>query len=1144
MKKLSNRAGLSRLLKRFLLIIKLTLTLLLLCLVPVTASTYSQNTRLDISLKDGKMADLIKQIEEKSEFFFYYQNEDLRNMNEITVELNHATVMDILDLALQGSKLNYRIVDKYVILRRSGDSFGEDLLASARESAVIQQRTVSGKVTDSGGQLLPGVTIVVKGTTHGAATNPEGEYALTNVPEDATLVFSFVGMQTLEVLVNNRTIIDVVMKEDVIGLEEVVAIGYGTQKKINVIGSIATVSNEDITAAPVSNVANSLAGRLPGGVFMQTSGEPGNDAATIRIRGNSTLGSNSPLIVIDGIAGRDLNSINPNDIESLTILKDASAGIYGARAANGVILITTKKGNYEMPLTFTYNFNEGRLSPVKLPKMADAATYAKMLNEMQSYRGVPETDRLYSLEDVAKFESGEYPWTHPNSNWPEMALKDYSSSRQHNLSATGGTSNVGYFVSFGTQFDDGIFTNNNTSFNRYNIKGKFDIKLHKLLKIGVDIHGVQENRMYAARSRYATWGYVTRMPPTYPALWPNGLPGPDREYGDQPMVTGSDETGFDDDKRYRSNNIFSAEFIIPGIEGLILSGYYSYDLYFQERKLFYKPWILYHFNEDAYLEAGNTGKEDGSEFLFPVQKGPAEPNLTQYSTESKSKTANIKLDYSNTFGKAHNVNAFISYEQYEYYTESFQAYRRYFESDKLPYLFAGGDDQKDNTGSAGIDARQNYFGRITYDYNQIYLFQFSFRRDGSLRFSKDAGRWGNFPSFLLGWRPSEYEWWKDNISFIDYFKLKASYGQMGNDAITAFQYMINYGFTTGAILGDNKGYYTGLRQTSFPNPFITWEIANIYNFGWESSLWNEKIVFDADLFYERRSNILVERDVSVPRFTGISLPDENYGIVDNRGFEILLGYKDKKGDLSYDFSGNFAFARNEIVEIDEPERSVPWQRFTGQPMGSSLLYKKIGIFRDEEHVNSYPHVINARPGDIIIEDFDEDGKITSDDRQIFPHTTTPEITYGFSFNLRYENWKLSGLIQGQGKTLRYIYTNSWQGTNGNYYQWDADDRWTPENIDATKPRAYEWEEEYWRGSHITDHHYANCSFARLKNLQLSYSLTSLIESVSFIKEASLNLSGQNLWLIYTGNQIMDPETNGQGAYPIMKIIALGAKISF
>jgi TonB-dependent starch-binding outer membrane protein SusC len=779
-----------------------------------------------------------------------------------------------------------------------------------------------------------------------------------------------------------------------------------------------------------------------------------------------------------------------------------------------------------------------------LPELTDAPTYARMIREMQSYRGVDPSNMMFSEEDIAKYESGAYPWTHPNTDWYGAALANYSTTRQHNMSVSGGTQSISYFGSFGTAFDDGIYTNSATSYNRYNLRGNIDVRINEYLSVGLDISGSQENRMFPTKSAGAIFSAIVRSKPTDHALYPNGMPGPDIEYGDQPMVASSFETGFDDDKRYRSNNILSANLKIPGIEGLSLSGYYAYDKHFQVRKRFEKPFFLYQLDESAYLNAGNDGSQDGSAFLIGTPKAVPEPRVRDYYNDSDSRTVNMKLDYTRSFDNVHNLSVFAAYEHNEYNDHGIEAFRRHFVTDQLPYLFAGGNDEKDNHGWVNLDARVNYFGRLSYNYRETYLFQFSFRRDGSLRFSEENGRWGNFPSVLVGWRPSEEDWWRNSLGFIDYFKLKASWGQMGNDLVSHFQYLASYAFDRGTIFGSNRAYNLGLRQVGTPNPYITWEVANVYNVGWESMFLNNKMTFDVDLFHERRNNILVRRDASVPQFTGISLPDENFGIVDSRGLEMVLGYNERQGNIRYGFNGNLAFARNKIVEVDEPERNVPWQVRTGLPQGAHLIYKSAGIFRDWDHVNSMPHVAGARPGDIIIVDTDGDGQITPDDRQLFPLTTTPELTFGFSFNMGYRNWELRGLIQGHGNTLRYIYTDERQGTAGNYFQYDADGRWTPENTNATKPRAFERGEEYWRRSHITDHHYANASYARLKNLQLSYTLPQSLVSSIRLSNARVYASGQNLWLIYSGNKIMDPELGGMGNYPIMRVMTLGAQVTF
>ncbi len=309
-------------------------------------------------------------------------------------------------------------------------------------------------------------------------------------------------------------------------------------------------------------------------------------------------------------------------------------------------------------------------------------------------------------------------------------------------------------------------------------------------------------------------------------------------------------------------------------------------------------------------------------------------------------------------------------------------------------------------------------------------------------------------------------------------------------------------------------------------------------------MFQSKLFFDADLFYGRRSNILVKRNSSVPLFTGIRLPDENFGIVDNYGFESVLGYRGQVRKFSYEVKGNLNFVRNRIREYDEPAQPVPWQVRTGKPHGALLIYKSLGIFRDQAHIDSYAHLPNARPGDIIIEDYDQDGEITAKDKQLIPLTTTPELTFGLDFKLSYGNWTLTALLQGHGNAIRNLYNDERSGTAGNYYQFEAEDRWTVNNPDATKPRAYQWAEEYWRSTHITDYNYTNVSYVRLRNAQLAYRIPKHVAERVWLKEARVFVSAQNPFLIYSGNKIMDPEVSGMGAYPIMKTYSIGANISF
>ncbi|MFO7622406.1 MAG: TonB-dependent receptor [Bacteroidales bacterium] len=1016
-------------------------------------------------------------------------------------------------------------------------------------SAELQQIRITGTVTDENGTPLPGVNIYIKGTTVGAITDANGQYSLTVSDPNVVLAASFIGYVTAEIPLSGRTVIDVTLTTEALALDEVVVVGYGTQKKVNVIGSVVTISTSEITASPTSKISAALGGRLPGLVVQQTTGEPGRDNADLLIRGQNTLGNNAVLIVVDGVPGRDLNSIEPGDIESLTVLKDASAGIYGSRAANGVILVTTKRGTEGAP-RFEYDFYHGWGQPTVLPKMADAPTYAQLIREVEAYRGVSEANMMFSLEDIEKYKSGEYPWTHPNTDWFNETFKDWSNTGHHTFRVSGGSGTIRYFGSFGTQSDDGLYRRSATKYNRYNLKANIDVSINEYITINFDLNGSEEDLSFPTKSTSSIFNGLIRNFPTGPALWPNGLYGPDIEYGDQPLATSSFDAGFDDDKRYRSHNMVTATVKIPWIQGLAVTGNYAYDMYFRVRKYFVKPVTLYFMDKAGYLAAGNTGKEDGSAFLTGIPRGTiAEPRLTDYYYDARTITNSLKISYDRSFG-VHAVGGFVAVESMDYLNKGIQGYRRYFISDQLPYLAAGGTDEMNNASSISLDARLNYFGRITYNYSEKYLFEFTLRHDGSLRFSKDAGRWGTFPSVLAGWRTSSEEFWKNNIGFINYFKLKASWGQMGNDAVAAFQYLTSYGFNTGMVTGSSKAYAASLLQASTPNPNITWEVANIFNAGFESQWLDGKIRWDFDGFYQRRSNILWKRNATVPDFTGIALPDENFGIVDSKGFETVLGYNGRSGNFGYSVSGNFAFARNKIIEYDEPERTVPWQVLTGHPVGAILQYKFIGVFNDADDMPGYPRVSDPYAansgggGGVIIEDFNNDGVINSDDRIIYDFTTNPEITYGVTVSLNYKDFSLSTLFQGVGNTW-YRAGFPIMGKWGNYFQYYADGRWTPDNRTAEKPRIFERVEEYWRDSYQSSFDYYNHAFCRWKTLEISYSVPQRVLKNIKVKDLRLSVSGQNLALLYNAFDMkMDPELADVTSYPLHKVYAVGAKVTF
>ncbi|WP_236970450.1 SusC/RagA family TonB-linked outer membrane protein [Membranihabitans marinus] len=1132
---------------------------------------------ITIEISDKGLESIIKKIEKQTQLTFAYLSSDINKYKHISVKPGLRNVKIVLEQALVSTDLGYQYIENSIILfpkklvERNEIDFDENkenfLVSSinnfsqrlrtesisvlkSNNTVIISNKIivadVSGRVVSQEGEPLIGVNVLLKNKNIGTATDFEGRFILNDVDENDVLVFSYIGYQTIEVPLDGRRDLTVVLEEDSQTLDQVVVVGYGTQKKVNLIGSVSVVSEKEILTSPVPNISNALSGRIPGLTAQQGTGEPGNNQSKLLIRGTATLGDNSPLVIIDGVQGRDLNSINPNDISSISVLKDASAAIYGARAANGVILVSTKSGDYDAKPTFNYRFYEGLKSPTKLPEMASSFEYASMIREVQSYRGIDESNMTFSQNDIEKYKSGDFLWTHPNTNWYEEALSDYSRIGNHNFSVNGGSSNIKYYLSFGTLNEGGIYSNSGTNYNRINIQGKMDVKINEYINVGLNINGVKGERESSVKSAYNVFSSVIRNYPYKHAVFPGtDKPGPDIEYGDQPIVTPSFEPGFVNDNNYTSNNIISASFKIPNIEGLRLDAFYSFDKTFDKLKIFEKPYTLYSFDDAAYIAVGNTGVENGEEFLIPYRAGTvSEPRLTDQYSDSKATSLNVKAEYSTTFSDIHNLHILLAYENGRNEAQGISAFRRFFNSDKLPYLFAGGDAQKDNNGWASLDSRVNFISRINYDIADKYLFQFGLRRDGSLRFSKESGRWGNFPSLLAGWRISEEDWWKSNINVIDEFKLKASWAKMGNDLIPPFQYLTSFGFGTGIVSGSGAEYSPALYQSGSPNPQITWEVANVYNFGIESYFFNYNLSMELELFYEKRNNILVKRNASVPYFTGLNLPDENFGIVENRGVELVLGYRNRVQNFKYDIRSSVSFARNKVVEFDEPERSVPWQVLTGKPQGSQLLYRFDGIFRDITHVESLPHVPGARPGDIIIKDIDGDGNITADDRELIPLTSTPELTYGFNINLNYKNLGLSFFIHGVENAIKYVYSDERQGTAGNYFKYDAIDRWTPDNINGSKPRAFEKVEEYWRQAYLTDYSFHELGFARLKNVQLSYELPNNIAELIKFKGVSIYLSGQNLFLLYNRNPIFDPEVSSARDYPLMKTFSLGGNFTF
>lgn len=1006
-------------------------------------------------------------------------------------------------------------------------------------SAFAQQTGISGVVTDERNQPIAGVAISLAGNDALTATNSEGKYSVS-VPVGATLVFSSIGYKHEEVVVGAQKVINVILVEDLASLEEVVVVGYGTQKRVNVVGAVTSVSGAKLEAIPASDVTNAISGRLAGVAVNQSTGEPGQNSAGIRVRGRTTLGGGTgPLVIIDGVPGRTLSEVDPVDIESISVLKDASSAIYGTQAANGVILVTTKKGK-SGKARLNYQFYQGFMTPTKLPEVLNAGDYATMLSEYQDYEGMP---RSFSDEDIALYYSGRDPWEHPNTNWMDDLIADWTTAGKHNLSIDGGGANgMTYYLSLGYRDERAIYKQESTRYRQVSMRAKLDIPITDWMKAGANYAGYIPSRFYPTNPASDIYGQSTRLLPTQWSFWPSGEPGPDIEYGDNPVVTSTLEGGYNDNKQYKNEVAFNLTVEPPMIEGLTLNGMFSYDIYNRYQKIFRKPWTL-------YFPDWESAQRDSEGFIthmdvIPTLRGYSAPELQENFARDTRTLANVNFTYAREIGN-HSLSLFGAYEQMEENTNDFGAFRKYYISDIVQTINAGSDTDKDNSGSMTIYARKSWIGRLNYSYRSKYLVELLLRRDGSLKFPPNS-RWGNFPAVLLGWTASEEPFWKESLGFFNYFKLRATYGKMGMDPGAAFQYMNKYTLNTGVAMGSAKDIEIVVNQAGVANPFITWEKQTTYNAGFDSYLLNDKFHLNTEFFYNKRSDILAPRNASVPDYTGLQLPDENIAEVENRGFEIDLGYHQQVNEnFRIDVAGNVSWSRNKVIFTDEPERSVPWQTLTGHPYGAVLLYNAIGIFADDAAVDAYPHWKDARPGDVIFENRNGDDQINSDDKILLDKVDAPELFFGLSVDLRYKNWSLSLLAQGQGEHYKLNFADSRRGEAGNYFQWNFDNRWTTENNITDVARPFNRSDEYW-GFDVnrSTYWYDNMAYIRLKNAVLNYNFPKAFFGKSGITNASVFLSGNNLLLIYAAQDKFDPEIGAPLTYPAIKTLAIGARITF
>ncbi len=1034
-------------------------------------------------------------------------------------------------------------------------------------------QNVKGKIADDKGQGLPGVSVLVKGTNVGSISDVNGDYSIA-AGKNATLVVSYIGFVTQEVAVGGRSVVNIALETDTKALSEVVVVGYGTQKKVTVTGAVVQVQGDKLIKSPATDISNSLAGRLPGLVVIQTSGEPGNDGAKISIRGTNTLGNSSPLVVIDGIPDRDggLGRLSPRDIESISVLKDASAAIYGARAANGAILVTTKRGKSGKP-SITYDFNQGFSQPARVPQMSNASEYAAIMNELPIYKSIPAGEwsaawqaikttgvyksptsgvsslsANYSPEAVKGYATGNSPWLYPDTDWFGDAFKTWSPQARHNLQLSGGTEAVKYMASLGYVNQDAYYKNSATNYQQYSFRTNLDAKVNKYINTNVGIMVRREDRKYPTEDAGSIFRMLMRGRPTEPEVWPNGMPGPDIENGQNPYVITTNATGYKQSPTDYIQANGGVNITNPWVEGLKLSLTAAIDRTSGTTKTWQTPWSLYYWDKKTFEADGVTPKLEGA-----IRSNFKDPRLTQEYRSVLNTNLSAALTYDKKIGANNNISALVGVTKEVFKGDNFSAFRRNYISPAIDQIFAGGSLQQSTGGSAYNRARLGYYGRLQYNYKEKYLVEGIYRYDGSYIFP-EAKRFGFFPGLLVGWNLTNESFFK--VPGIDYLKLRASYGQMGNDQVfynnqlQEYAFLSTYGFGQYPI---NNQVVTTLRETVLANPNFTWERANNYNVGLDGTFLNGKIDATLEYFYNRRDQILIQKTGSTPSSSGINslLPPVNAGKVDNRGFEFNVGYNGKASqDITFRAAINGGYAKNRVVFMDEIPGAPSYQLQEGKSINGYLVYKSDGVFKDAAAIDAnkidYSAVTSKLiPGDMKFVDYNGDGKITGDDRVRLDQNDTPTFNFGATLDFRYKGFDLNVLFQGAAGAAIRIQTES--GDIGNFLKYSYDNRWTIDNPSSEHPRLASRGDTYYTGGNYGNNTYYLFSkdYIRLKNLELGYTLPTKLTDRVKLGTVRVYLNGLNL-LTIDKMKVYDPEATAQSGvyYPQSRVINTGLTLSF
>ena len=1015
-----------------------------------------------------------------------------------------------------------------------------------------QGTPVTGRVSDEKGELLIGVSVQEKGTTNGTITDTNGQYNLKLTSNNPILIVSYIGYKSQEVKVGKQKVLDVILAEDVSSLDEVVVVAYGHQRKVSVVGAQSSMKIEDIKM-PTANLSSAIAGRLPGVVAVQRSGEPGHDDSDLWIRGISTLaGQNSkPLVLVDGVE-RSFNNIDPEDIESFTVLKDASAtAVYGVRGANGVILIKTKPGKVGKP-QFSVDYYEGFVTLTKKPEMADAFTYMDAANEaymdtrgsmLYSPQYIEATKKAHGLlpnDNPLMFN----PYLYPNVDWMNELFNDWGHNRRVNVSVRGGVPNATYYVSLSYYNEKGLTRtaemenyDANIRYDRYNYTANLNLKPTETTTIDLGFNGFLSMGNYPQQSTSDLFASAMEINPVYlPLMMPDGsVPGISTNGDLRNPYADLTRRGYKNEARNQLNsNIRLTQDLgfWKWSKGLTASAMLAFDVH-NSRDLKYNK------REDTYNFAGTKDENglwnddvfdaDGNYRYALTYTGHKDLAFDQGASDSRSTYFEASLNYDRSFG-LHRIGGLLLYNQKIYRSSSDNLIG------SLPYK------------------QQGLAARATYSWNDRYFFEANLGYNGSENFSPEK-RFGFFPAFGLGWAISNEAWWESLQETVSYFKVRYTDGWVGSDTATGRRFMYQGVFTglTGTMFGTNYTSANGYGEEKY-GVNVTWSKSRKQDLGIDIKFLNDNLSFVVDFFKERRDNIFLQRS-TIPSYAGwIENPYANLGVVENKGIELAMDYTQRLGKKTFlTVRGNLTFNKDKIIENDEPPVDYPWMETRGTNVNATWGFIADGLFTSQAEIEDHATQFGTvHVGDIKYRDLNGDGVIDNYDKTVIGRGDVPRIYYGFGADLQIGDFSISALFQGTGQADRYLdgicIKPFWDDEGRDNVFANIHDRWSPDdptNQDVFYPRMYVGSDANTNNVQKSSWWVKDVSFLRLKQLNISYNIPKKLLDRCFLKSASVYLMGTNL-LTFSNFKLWDPELNTSNgtAYPNVSSYSVGVKFSF